>query len=189
MTASCSDQRFTVQAAYFVQDARNAYSLAANFSSFNTVAQVLLQPDKDQGFDYVWQRTSEASGFNSSGNMSTLRPFVVKGRRAPCCVHINPRLQATAQESCKKPDGTSPGWKHYGANLSGQLMASCQLEELPGNKIPFRVKSAFFDWFGDKYELNQTELASADSPFVLMINGSNTTTAIARGGTLQLHDW
>lgn len=148
-----------------MQDAYTSYSRAANFSAINTVAQVLLQPDEDRGFQYVWQRSSEA------GSMSRAQPFVVNGR-APCCVDINPRLQAAVQKNCNN----TQGWKHYGINLSGQLMAACQLEEvqLSGNPdVRFRVKSAFFNWFGDDHQLEQTELAGVESPWLLMLNSTD----------------
>ena len=158
-----------MQASFFIQDKTTFNDRNGNESTLNTVAEILLQPDSNAGFSYTWLPAANLSSQGSS------LPFVVNDT-APCCINLNQRLQSQINMNTRWSNEmlkiSAPGWKHFGANVTGQVLGTCQMDTQ--NASSPKVVAAAFSWYRDAYNVTGTELVGPKSPLVLMITGDLT---------------
>ena len=156
-----------MQASFFVQDESTFNNRTGNTSTLNTVAQILLQPERGAPFKYIWQPAAALADVSRSSSGGDYVPFLVNGS-APCCINLSTRLQGMIMEANSKSNSSAPGWKHYGTPASGQLMGTCHIDT--SGPLP-EVQSAAFTWYSDTYNLTAEEFGADHSNLLLMISG------------------
>ncbi len=144
-----------MQAALFLQDF-TAFDLSPQFrsingtsSGINTVFQILLQPEADTGFEYIWKQMDDPL-------LSQTQLYSINGS-VPCCIPVSPDLQ----DSIYAQNANTSAWQDYVAHVEGQILGQCNVAD----------QTATLSWYAHTYVLNAS--TGALDAYLLGVNFTN----------------